>query len=235
MALTLENEFVVSAPIEPTWKLLLDLERVAGCLPGATVEPSDEEGTLLGTMRVKLGPVTMDYRGTAKLEEVDDAAKTAVVAVTGKETRGQGSATARFRNSATEEGASTRVRVETQLNVTGRPAQFGRGIMQDVAAKMLADFAQCLSERLSAGGSAAEPAAATEPAPAAAEPAPAAEPDPAAEAAAGAATSAPSPALDLTPAVRGVVGGKILKALGIAALVAFVSTRFRRRRRRRRR
>src|SRR5919202_183616 len=148
MALTLENEFVVAAPVEPTWRLLLDLERVATCLPGAAVEPGPEDGTLLGTMRVKLGPVTMDYKGTARLEEVDEQARTAVFAVDGKETRGHGFASARIRNTLTDEAGSTRVRVETQLNVTGRPAQFGRGIMQDVAARMLADFAACLSQTL---------------------------------------------------------------------------------------
>ena len=140
MALTLENEFVVSAGIEPTWRLLLDLERVSRCLPGAAVEPAGADGEVLGTMRVKLGPIAMTYNGTARLDEVDESARVAVVAVEGKETRGQGSASARIR--------STRVRIETELNVTGRPAQFGRGIMQDVAAKMLADFADCLSRTL---------------------------------------------------------------------------------------
>jgi carbon monoxide dehydrogenase subunit G len=148
MALTLENEFVVSAGVEPTWRLLLDLERVSRCLPGAAVEPGGEDGRLLGTMRVKLGPISMTYKGTARLDDVDETARAAVVAVEGKETRGQGSASARIRSTLAAEGEGTRVRVETELNVTGRPAQFGRGIMQDVAAKMLADFADCLSRTL---------------------------------------------------------------------------------------
>ena len=146
MALKLENDFLVSAPIEPTWRTLLDLERVAGCLPGATIEPSEEPGTYNGSMRVKLGPVSMNYKGTAKLESVDEGAHTAVFAVQGRETRGQGSASATIRNHLVEEGEGTRVVVETELSVTGRPAQFGRGIMQDVAASMLGDFARRLSE-----------------------------------------------------------------------------------------
>jgi carbon monoxide dehydrogenase subunit G len=150
MALKLENEFLVSAPIEPTWRTLLDLERVAGCLPGATIEPAEEPGTYNGSMRVKLGPVSMNYKGTAKLESVDEAAHTAVFAVQGKETRGQGSASATIRNQLAEEADGTRVVVETELSVTGRPAQFGRGIMQDVAASMLGDFAKRLSELMAA-------------------------------------------------------------------------------------
>jgi carbon monoxide dehydrogenase subunit G len=144
----LENEFVVSAGVEPTWRLLLDLERVSRCLPGAAVDPGGEDGRLHGTMRVKLGPIAMTYKGTARLDEVDESARVAVVAVEGKETKGQGSSSARIRNTLAAEGERTRVRVETELNVTGRPAQFGRGIMQDVAAKMLGDFADCLSRTL---------------------------------------------------------------------------------------
>jgi carbon monoxide dehydrogenase subunit G len=177
--MTLENEFVVSAGVEPTWRLLLDLERVSRCLPGAVVEPGAEDGELLGTMRVKLGPIAMTYKGTARLDEVDEAARSAVVAVEGKETRGQGSASARIRSTLAAESAATRVRVETELNVTGRPAQFGRGIMQDVAAKMLADFADCLSRTL-----AETPV-----------------------------DAAPAQALDIAPAVGGVVADRLRRLL----------------------
>jgi carbon monoxide dehydrogenase subunit G len=152
VALKLENEFVVAAPIAPTWKTLLDLERVAGCLPGATIESSEEPGSYLGTMRVKLGPVSMNYKGTATIESVDESSHTAVFAVTGKETRGQGSASATIRNHLVDEGGSTRVLVETELSITGRPAQFGRGIMQDVAASMLGDFSKRLSAMMTADG-----------------------------------------------------------------------------------
>ena len=159
MALKLENEFVVAAPIEPTWKTLLDLERVAGCLPGATIEPADEPGRYTGSMRVRLGPVSMNYNGTAQVESIDESTHTAVFAVQGKETRGQGSASATIRNHLVEENGSTRVLVETELSVTGRPAQFGRGIMQDVAASMLGDFSKRLSEMM-ASADPGDPAAA---------------------------------------------------------------------------
>jgi carbon monoxide dehydrogenase subunit G len=159
VALKLENEFVVNAPVEATWKTLLDLQRVAGCLPGATIEAPDAEGTYAGAMRVKVGPVSMNYAGTARLEDVDESAHTAVFTVKGKETRGQGSATARIRNRLVPEGEGTRVVVETELSVTGRPAQFGRGIMQDVASSMLDDFARCLSTLMAASAEAVEPEA----------------------------------------------------------------------------
>jgi carbon monoxide dehydrogenase subunit G len=148
LALQLENEFVVAAPVEQTWTALLDLGRVARCLPGATVEPGDEEGTFKGTMRVKVGPMTMEYRGVARIENVDVDSRRAVFGVQGREVRGQGSASATISNALAAEGDVTRVVVETDLSVTGRPAQFGRGIMQDVAAAMLADFAKRLSAML---------------------------------------------------------------------------------------
>jgi len=179
MALKFENEFVVDAPVEPTWRTLLDLPRVARCLPGATIEPVSEDGSYQGSMRVKVGPVTMDYKGVARLTEVDEAAHVAVFNVQGKELRGQGTASATIRNSLVAEGDSTRVLVETELSVTGRPAQFGRGIMQDVAAKMLSDFAGCLSRTL--GETPDEPA--------------------------------PAPALDLAPAVGGVLAARIRRLL----------------------
>jgi carbon monoxide dehydrogenase subunit G len=156
MALTLENEFVVEAGLETTWETLLDLNRVAACLPGASIEPADDDGSYEGRMTVKLGPVSLVYQGTAVLTEVDEAGRVAAFSLKGREVRGQGTASATIRNSLVAEGASTRVRVETELSVTGRPAQFGRGIMQDVAGRMLADFARCLSREITAPD-AAEP------------------------------------------------------------------------------
>ena len=199
MALRFENEFVVAAPIEPTWMTLLDLPRVARCLPGATIEPASEDGSYQGSMRVKVGPVTMDYQGVARLTEVDEPGRVAVFNVQGKELRGQGTASATIRNSLVAEGDSTRVLVETELTVTGRPAQFGRGIMQDVAGSMLADFAKSLSEMMASDignahsggdGPAARPA-----------------PEPAGK-----------EALDLTGHVGGVLRRRLAKWTGLAAL-----------------
>jgi carbon monoxide dehydrogenase subunit G len=200
MALKLENTFVVTAPIEPTWRCLLDLPGVAGCLPGATIEPGDEEATFQGSMRVRLGPVTMDYRGVARIAELDEASRTTVLTVQGRETRGQGSASATITNRLAEEDGGTRVTVETELSVTGRPAQFGRGIMQDVASSMLAEFARCLSEKISRGEGGESPAQAT------AEPAPAA------------ASGERPQALDVTGVVGGVLGRRLARMTGLAAL-----------------
>ena len=150
MALTLENEFVVEAGLDTTWETLLDLGRVAQCLPGASIEPAGADGSHRGTMTEKLWPVSMAYEGTAMLTEVDEANRVAAFSVQGKEVRGQGTASAIVQNSLVPEGDATRVLVRTELTVTGRPAQFGRGIMQDVAARMLSDFAARLSREISA-------------------------------------------------------------------------------------
>jgi uncharacterized protein len=200
MALTFQNEFVVAAPAAATWRTLLDLERVAGCLPGATIEPASENGTYNGSMRVKVGPVTMDYKGVARVVEIDEAAHVAVFKVEGKDLRGQGTATATIRNRLVAEGESTRVLVETTLNVTGRPAQFGRGIMQDVAGAMLSDFATSLSEMM-----AAEQEGVAEPE------APPAD------------VAAEREALDLTGAVGGVLRQRLAKWTGFAALKRLLS------------
>lgn len=209
MALILENEFVVEAGIGTTWDMLLDLSRVAQCLPGATIEPAGEDGSYRGTMKVKLGPVSMKYEGVAVLTEVDDTNRTAAFNVQGKETRGQGTATATIRNSLVSEGTSTRVRVETEMSVTGRPAQFGRGIMQDVAGRMLSDFAACLSREISAQQASSDSAALV-----AEEAGPAAPP---------AAPITRDDVLDLSGAVGTAVAGRVWRGLGMAALAAAVA------------
>jgi carbon monoxide dehydrogenase subunit G len=145
--LKLQNEFVVAAPLDRTWRTLLDVERVAGCLPGATIEPVAQDGLYRGAVRIKAGPVTMAYNGTVRLADVDADDHVASFDARAKETKGTGTAAATIRNRLRADGDGTRVTVETDLNVTGRPAQFGRGLMEDVAGKMLGDFAGRL-ERL---------------------------------------------------------------------------------------
>ncbi len=137
----------MQAPVEATWPVLLDLSRVSRCLPGATLE-ADGEGDYRGGMKVKLGPVQTEYTGTAKLEATDESAHTATVRVQGKETRGQGTASAVIQNRLEAVEGATRVVVETEINVTGRPAQFGRGIMQGVATRILDEFARCLEQEI---------------------------------------------------------------------------------------
>ncbi|HET8754364.1 MAG TPA: SRPBCC family protein [Solirubrobacteraceae bacterium] len=178
----LENSFAVAAPLDQTWRTLLDIERVATCLPGAKLEPSDEDGVYRGAMKIKLGPMTVEYRGTARLQDVDEDNHTASIAVQGREAKGQGTAAAVIENRLEPQNGSTKVVAVTDLKITGRQAQFGRGIMEDVANTMMGEFAKRLEAEIKSGGPAtatAEPA--TEPAAAAAADRPAAagapEPD----------------------------------------------------------
>jgi carbon monoxide dehydrogenase subunit G len=160
----INNEFTVSAPIEDAWKTMLDLEKIAPCLPGAAIQEEKGDGEYAGTMKVKIGPITASYKGTVKFEETDEANHRAVLQATGRDARGQGTASATIISTLQEEGDNTRVNVETDMKLTGRAAQFGRGIAQDVATKMLDQFAACLEREISDGGAAAEAAPTAEPA-----------------------------------------------------------------------
>jgi len=155
----LQNEFTVSVPMERAWETLLDIERVAGFLPGAKIEPAGEDGVFHGSMKVKVGPMAVNYEGTARLASVDEQSRTAEIEVRAKEAKGQGTAAATIRNQLFEESGGTRVVAETDLQVTGRQAQFGRGIMQDVAGRMLGDFARRFEAYLAEGGNGAAPSA----------------------------------------------------------------------------
>jgi len=146
----LENEFTVPAPLEQAWAVLLDVERVAPCLPGASVEPAGEEGEYAGTMTIKIGPITSRYKGTVKIERADEEARVAVMRAQAKDARGQGTASATITSSMEPVADGTRVRVETDMRVTGPAAQFGRGVMQDVSAKLMRQFADCLAREMSA-------------------------------------------------------------------------------------
>ena len=170
----LSNDFTVAAPLERTWETLLNVERVAGCLPGASIEPVGEDGMYRGSMRIKVGPVTIAYSGTVRLADVDADQHVASFEARAKETKGAGTAAAVIRNRVEPAGDGTHVVVETDLNVTGRAAQFGRGLMEDVASKMLADFAGRLEQLVLEGAPATQATAATE-AGARAAPAPAPE------------------------------------------------------------
>jgi carbon monoxide dehydrogenase subunit G len=162
----INNEFTVSAPIQQAWDTMLNLERIAPCLPGAAIQDEKDEGEYDGTMKVKIGPITANYKGTVKFEEVDEENHRAVLQATGRDARGQGTASATIVSTLQEESDGTKVSVETDMKLTGRAAQFGRGIAQDVATKMLDQFASCLEEEITGGpeavdaaseGAAAEP------------------------------------------------------------------------------
>ena len=142
----LTNEVVVPAPLERTWSLLLDVPRVVRALPGASVEPDAVEGVYRGTLKVRLGPVAMEYEGVARLTDVDDDEHVASFHIEGRERRGHGGATATIVNRLLPADGGTRLVVETDLAVTGRAAQLGRGLMEDVARTLLQQFARGLGE-----------------------------------------------------------------------------------------
>jgi uncharacterized protein len=158
----LRNEFRVGEPVERVWEVLTDVERIAPCMPGAELqEVLDEE--YRGVVRVKVGPITAQYKGAARFLEKDDAARRAVVRAEGRETRGQGNANATVTAQLQPDGDGTTVSVVTDLMITGRVAQFGRGVLADVSAKLLDQFVACLEHKLQGGNddSSASPGAAS--------------------------------------------------------------------------
>jgi uncharacterized protein len=239
----LENEFTVPASVEAAWAVLLDVERVAPCLPGATIDGAEGD-VYSGTMKIKVGPISTSYSGTVKIGEAAEAARRAVMRAQARDSRGQGTAAATITSTMGEVEGGTRVHVETDMRVTGPAAQFGRGVMQDVSAKLMGRFADCLAEEIAD----AEPAAAPEPEPepeAAAEngapatgprsPAATPPPGPAGDSAEAAAAQPPpvrrtEDVLDLGEASRDAVLKRIGPVIvGLAGLVVVVKIMKRRR------
>src|SRR5690349_5357860 len=147
----LENEFTVPASIDQAWAVLLDVPRVAPCLPGATVEPGQgDEGEYKGQMKIKIGPITASYKGTVRIQEADEANHTVAMRAQAKDARGQGTAAATITSTMEEVADGTKITVVTDMRVTGPAAQFGRGVMQDVSAKLMTRFADCLAEQMQA-------------------------------------------------------------------------------------
>jgi carbon monoxide dehydrogenase subunit G len=162
----LENEFTIDAPASQVWTTMLDFERVAGCVPGSQVIGPAEGGGLEANIRVKVGPMTMSYRGVVAIVEQDEDLRRAVMQAKARESRGQGTANARMVMEV-HEGTPVSVSIATDLDVSGRVAQMGRGVMQDVAGRIVDDFAKNLqgvvaADRPDAG--AAPPAPAPAPA-----------------------------------------------------------------------
>jgi len=206
----LEHSFTIPVPPEQAWQVLLDVERIAPCMPGATVD-SVAGDVVTGRIKVKVGPVTMTYAGTARFVERDEQTRAVTLEASGKETRGAGTASATIRSTLQDEGNQTKVTVHTTMSVTGRPAQFGRGVMAEVGGRIIERFAANLAALLAGGGSPAADgtasAASTAGAASGAEPgAPASGP------AAGAPTAAGSPA-----AASGVPGGATLDGMAAPA------------------
>jgi carbon monoxide dehydrogenase subunit G len=182
----LNHSFTVPASIEDTWKTFEDIESVAGCFPGATVTEVDGSD-FKGTCKVKLGPIALVYSGSGTFLEKDESAHRFVIDAKGKDKRGNGTAGAKVTATFAEEGPSeTRVEVNTDLAITGKPAQFGRGVIEDISNKLLQQFVTCLQDKVGASG---EPEPVAESAP---EPAPAAETAPASAPAEATTPAAPS-------------------------------------------
>jgi carbon monoxide dehydrogenase subunit G len=143
----LEHSFTVPVPKSRAWDVLLDVERVAPCMPGATLDSVDGD-EIHGRIKVKVGPINMTYAGTARFVERDKDAGVVTLQASGKETRGAGTASASVRSVLEDHGQETHVKVLTTLNVTGKPAQFGRGVMNEVGGRLLTIFATNLAALL---------------------------------------------------------------------------------------
>ena len=162
MAMEMDHSFTVPVPPERAWDVLLDVEKIAPCMPGAIVDEFDGE-VVTGRIKVKVGPVSLTYRGTAKFTERDPDAKVILLEASGKETRGAGTASATVRATLEPEsgGEGTTASMHTTMNVTGRPAQFGRGVMIEVGSKLVEQFAQNLRQLITddTGSDGSNPAA----------------------------------------------------------------------------
>src|SRR5580704_876800 len=163
MAIELDNSFTVPVPPGQAWDVLLDVERIAPCMPGASVT-SVEGDEIEGQVKVKLGPLSLTYKGTAKFTDKDQASHTISIEATGKETRGSGTASANVQATLTQGdvAGSTLVAIHTALNVTGRPAQFGRSLLPEVSGKLIAQFATNLEALIASDNAPAEEAASPE-------------------------------------------------------------------------
>jgi uncharacterized protein len=166
----LNNEFRVAVPAAKTWEVLTDVERVAPCLPGATLLSVDGD-EFTGAVKVKVGPITVSYKGEAAFLEKDAAAQRVVLKANGKETRGNGNAAAVVTAQLKDEGDATSVLITTDLTISGKAAQFGRGVLADVAGSLIAQFAKALETDILGASSTATAAPTVETITAASQPA----------------------------------------------------------------
>lgn len=196
----LDHEFTVPVPVDRAWSVLLDVERVASCMPGATLDSVDGD-EYAGRMKVKVGAMTITYRGTARIVAADESSRTVTMEAAAKEARGSGTASATVQARLREqEDGTTLVSVRTKLNVTGRPAQFGRNILSEVGSKIIARFAKALAAELEAPAEPEAPGAPVAEAAATAAPAaPVQEAAPEPEAPAEEPTPEPEPAAEKAP------------------------------------
>jgi carbon monoxide dehydrogenase subunit G len=188
----IEDEFRVDVPIDEAWKVLLDVERIAPCMPGAQLQEIEGD-EYRGIVKIKVGPITAQYKGAARIVEADENAHQVVLKAEGRDTRGQGNASATVTATLTPAGSGTVVHIDTDLNITGKVAQFGRGVMADVSSKLLGQFASNLErDVLSGNGADATSSTSSEPAAAsAADRAPTPDPAPSTEPSAASTPSSP--------------------------------------------
>lgn len=152
----LTNTLSIPVPAEEAWRVLLDVERIAHCVPGATLTSHDDDG-FHGTVKVKLGPIALTYLGTVAFVSRDEATKVAVMSAKGRDSRGGGTAKATISCGLTDRGDTTEVLVETDLAITGKPAQFGRGTLADVATNLIDKFAANLADEIATPDEPAQP------------------------------------------------------------------------------
>ncbi|WP_308817087.1 SRPBCC family protein [Pseudonocardia alni] len=225
----LENKFTIAAPIEDAWKALNDPELIAPCFPGATL--TEYEGdSFQGTVKVKLGPISLTYKGKGTYIERDDANHKVVIDASGRDARGNGTAKAIVTGTMVADGADkTSVTMVTDMTVTGRPAQFGRGVISDVADKIIGQFSSCVADKLTGPGAATSNGASPKHAADQTSPIPAVPPGPGEQAAPAPVKrtyqpqSSPVEAIDLLDSA----GAPVLKRLapvlgGVGALVLLV-------------
>ena len=234
----LTNDFRVDVAPDTAWEVLTDVERIAPCMPGAQLQEVDGD-EYRGIVKVKVGPITAQYKGAAKFTDLDGANHRAVLLAEGRETRGQGNASATITATLAPDGTGTRVTVVTDLTVTGKVAQFGRGVMADVSARLLTQFVECLESTVLSGdgngngaGAGTAPAVEEKLGPASA---PAAAPaDPAAPAAKPAPRQISSPEpepVNLIDAAGAPVAKRVAPLLAILAIGWLLRVLVRRRRR----
>lgn len=146
----LKNTFVVPVPVDQAWRVLLDVEQIAPCMPGASIDRVDGDN-ITGRVKVKLGPISVGYEGTITFVERDESRHRAVLSAAAREARGGGTARATIAASLEDVGGQTTVNVVTDLDITGKPAQFGRGVMADVSENIIDQFASNLASELQSG------------------------------------------------------------------------------------
>ena len=233
----LTNEFRVGVPVEQAWDVLSDVERIAPCMPGAELQEVEGD-EYRGVVKVKVGPITAQYKGKATFQEKDEAGRRMVLRAEGRDTRGAGNANATITATLLPDGEGTKVSVVTDLTVTGKVAQFGRGVLADVSSKLLSQFVDCLETTVLDTSSAPAPQPQDVPEP---EPSPTRVNDTAEATYAG---KGPEPTPTVTRKIdspkaepvdlMAAAGGSVAKrALPLAGLVAFLLLLLRRRRRRR--